>query len=231
MSKLVLANLKMYQCTKEEVNDYINKLKEVKNKFIVFPSVIYLEKFIQNNFICGVQNASAHNPGPYTSEVSIHALKNIGVKYVLLGHSEVRQNMFEDDELINLKIKQALDNNLKVVLCIGENLEAYNQSQTKDILKNQIYNALKNINEEVIISYEPVWAIGSGKTPTNSEIEDIVNYIKNLFNYNIKVLYGGSVSDNNIETLNEIPNVDGFLIGKAATKPSSLIKIIEVAEK
>ena len=231
MSKLVLANLKMYQCTKEEVNDYINKLKEVKNKFIVFPSVIYLEKFIQNNFICGVQNASVHNPGPYTSEISIHALKNIGVKYVLLGHSEVRQNMFEDDELINLKIKQALDNNLKVVLCIGENLEAYNQSQTKDILKNQIYNALKNINEEVIISYEPVWAIGSGKTPTNSEIEDIVNYIKNLFNYNIKVLYGGSVSDNNIETLNEIPNVDGFLIGKAATKPSSLIKIIEVAEK
>lgn len=231
MSKLVLANLKMYQCTKEEVNDYINKLKEVKNKFIVFPSVIYLEKFIQNNFICGVQNASAHNPGPYTSEVSIHALKNIGVKYVLLGHSEVRQNMAEDDELINLKIKQALDNNLKVVLCIGENLEAYNQSQTKDILKNQINNALKNINEEVIISYEPVWAIGSGKTPTNSEIEDIVSYIKSLFNYNIKVLYGGSVSDNNIETLNEIPNVDGFLIGKAATKPSSLIKIIEVAEK
>lgn len=231
MSKLVLANLKMYQCTKEEVNDYINKLKEVKNKFIVFPSVIYLEKFIQNNFICGVQNASAHNPGPYTSEVSIHALKNIGVKYVLLGHSEVRQNMAEDDELINLKIKQALDNNLKVVLCVGENLEAYNQSQTKDILKNQIYNALKNINEEVIISYEPVWAIGSGKTPTNSEIEDIVSYIKSLFNYNIKVLYGGSVSDNNIETLNEIPNVDGFLIGKAATKPSSLIKIIEVAEK
>lgn len=231
MSKLVLANLKMYQCTKEEVNDYINKLKEVKNKFIVFPSVIYLEKFIQNNFICGVQNASVHNPGPYTSEISIHALKNIGVKYVLLGHSEVRQNMAEDDELINLKIKQALDNNLKVVLCIGENLEAYNQSQTKDILKNQIYNALKNINEEVIISYEPVWAIGSGKTPTNSEIEDIVSYIKSLFNYNIKVLYGGSVSDNNIETLNEIPNVDGFLIGKAATKPSSLIKIIEVAEK
>lgn len=231
MSKLVLANLKMYQCTKEEVNDYINKLKEVKNKFIVFPSVIYLEKFIQNNFICGVQNASVHNPGPYTSEISIHALKNIGVKYVLLGHSEVRQNMAEDDELINLKIKQALDNHLKVVLCVGENLEAYNQSQTKDILKNQINNALKNINEEVIISYEPVWAIGSGKTPTNSEIEDIVNYIKSLFNYNIKVLYGGSVSDNNIETLNEIPNVDGFLIGKAATKPSSLIKIIEVAEK
>ena len=231
MSKLVLANLKMYQSTKESVDDYINKLKEVKDKFIVFPSVIYLEKFIQNNFICGVQNASAHNPGPYTSEVSIHALKNMGIKYVLLGHSEVRQNMSEDDELINKKIKQALDNKLKVVLCIGESLEAYNQSQTKAILKDQIYKALKDINKEVIISYEPVWAIGSGKTPTNNEIADITNYIKSLFNYDVKVLYGGSVSEENINTLNEIPNIDGFLIGKAATDPSSLIKIIEVAEK
>ena len=231
MSKLVLANLKMYQSSKESVDDYINKMKEAKGKFIVFPSVIYLEKFIQNNFICGVQNASAHNPGPYTSEVSIHALKNMGVKYVLLGHSEVRQNMSEDDELINKKIKQALDNKLKVVLCIGESLEAYNQSQTKAILKDQIYKALKNITKEVIISYEPVWAIGSGKTPTNNEIEDIANYIKSLFNYDVKVLYGGSVSDKNINTLNEIPNIDGFLIGKAATNPSSLMKIIEVAEK
>ena len=73
MSKLVLANLKMYQSTKESVDDYINKLKEVKDKFIVFPSTIYLEKFIRNNFTCGVQNASVHNPGPYTSEVSIHS--------------------------------------------------------------------------------------------------------------------------------------------------------------
>ena len=231
MSKMILANLKMYQCTKEEVNNYINKLKGAKNKFIVFPSVIYLEKFIQNNFICGVQNASAHDPGPYTSEISVHALKNIGAKYILLGHSEVRQNMSEDDELINAKIKQALNNKLKVILCIGENLEAYNQSQTKNILKNQILKALKNITEEIIISYEPIWAIGTGKTPTNNEIEDIVSYIKSLFDYDVKVLYGGSVSEQNINQLNLVPNVDGFLIGKAATTPGSLIKIIEVAEK
>ena len=116
-------------------------------------------------------------------------------------------------------------------MCIGENLEAYNQSQTKNILKNQISQALKNITEEIIISYEPIWAIGTGKTPTNNEIEDIVSYIKSLFDYDVKVLYGGSVSEQNINQLNLIPNVDGFLIGKAATSPSSLIKIIEVAEK
>lgn len=231
MSKMILANLKMYQYTKESVNDYINQLKEVKDKFIVFPSIIYLEKFLTNGFTCGVQNASIHNPGPYTGETSIKSLENMGAKYILLGHSETRQNMAEDDEIINLKIKKSLNNNLKVVLCVGESLEAYNQNQTKEILKKQIYNALKDINGEVIISYEPLWAIGSGKTPTNDEIKDIVSYIKSLFNYSVKVLYGGSVSDQNIENLNKIDNVDGFLIGKASTDPNSLIKIIEVAEK
>ena len=98
-----------------------------------------------------------------------------------------------------------------------------------ELIKKQIQNALKDTNEKVIISYEPVWAIGTGKTPTNEEIIDIINYIKSLFNYDITVLYGGSVSLENIETLNKINNVNGFLIGKAATNPSSLKKIIEVA--
>lgn len=231
MSKLILANLKTYQYTKENAEDYINKLKEVKEKFIVFPSIIYLEKFIQNNFICGVQNIAINNPGSYTGEVSIQSVENMQAKYVLLGHSEVRKNMSENDELINQKIRKVLDNNLKVVLCIGETLEEYKQKQTKNILKNQIHKALKNINEEIIISYEPVWAIGSGKTPTNDEIKDTIKYIKSLFNYDVLVLYGGSVREENINILNEIPNVDGFLIGKAATNPSSLIKIIEVTEK
>ena len=151
----------------------------------------------------------------------------MGCKYVLVGHSEIRNN--ETDEMINIKIKIILKNNLIPILCIGESLEAYNQKQTKEILKKQIQNALKDTNEKVIISYEPVWAIGTGKTPTNEEIIDIINYIKSLFNYDITVLYGGSVSLENIETLNKINNVNGFLIGKAATNPSSLKKIIEVA--
>ena len=151
----------------------------------------------------------------------------MGCKYVLVGNSEIRNN--ETDEMINIKIKIILKNNLLPILCIGESLEAYNQKQTKEILKKQIQNALKDTNEKVIISYEPVWAIGTGKTPTNEEIIDIINYIKSLFNYDITVLYGGSVSLENIETLNKINNVNGFLIGKAATNPSSLKKIIEVA--
>ena len=229
MNKLILVNLKMYQSTKEEVDNYLNNLKE--SPVIFFPSVIYLEKFINHGFVCGCQNISINDPGAYTSEISAKSIKDMGAKYVLLGHSEIRQNLSETDESINLKIKKALDNNLKPILCIGENYEEYTQMMTKIIIKRQIEKALKDITEEVIISYEPVWAIGTGKTPTNNEIEDIVNYIKSLFNYDVKVLYGGSVSKENINELNKIKNVDGFLIGKAGLDTSSLEKIIEVVSK
>lgn len=230
MKKLVLANLKMYFNITKDIQDYLNNLNDEKENFIAFPPIIYLEKFLNNGFTCGIQDISVHKEGAHTGEVSALSATDLGAKYVLLGHSEIRQKG-ESDELINKKIKTALNHNLKAILCVGENLDAYNQSQTKEIIKNQISKALKNIDEEIMISYEPVWAIGTGKTPTNNEIEDVVSYIKSLFNYKIKVLYGGSVSEKNIETLNQINNLDGFLIGYAATIPSSLRKIIEVAKK
>lgn len=230
MKKLVLANLKMYFNITKDIQDYLNNLNDEKENFIAFPPIIYLEKFLNNGFTCGIQDISVHKEGAHTGEVSALSATDLGAKYVLLGHSEIRQKG-ESDELINKKIKTALNHNLKAILCVGENLEAYNQSQTKEFIKNQISKALKNIDEEIMISYEPVWAIGTGKTPTNNEIEDVVSYIKSLFNYKIKVLYGGSVSEKNIETLNQINNLDGFLIGYAATIPSSLRKIIEVAKK
>lgn len=230
MKKLILANLKMYFNITKDIQDYLNNLNDEKENFIAFPPIIYLEKFLNNGFTCGIQDISVHKEGAHTGEVSALSATDLGAKYVLLGHSEIRQKG-ESDELINKKIKTALNHNLKAILCVGENLEAYNQSQTKEIIKNQISKALKNIDEEIMISYEPVWAIGTGKTPTNNEIEDVVSYIKSLFNYKIKVLYGGSVSEKNIETLNQINNLDGFLIGYAATIPSSLRKIIEVAKK
>ena len=229
MKKLILANLKMYQNTKIDVKNYLNDLNKEKDKFIAFPPIIYLDRFIQNGYTCGIQNISIHKEGPPTGETSALSIKDMGAKYILIGHSEIRQSNNETDDLINIKIKNALNHDLIPILCIGENLEAYNQNQTKEILKTQIFNALKDVDKEIIISYEPVWAIGTGKTPTNEEITDIVNYIKNLFNYKIKVLYGGSVSEENIEKLNQITNIDGFLIGKAATNPNSLKKIIEVA--
>ena len=230
MKKLILINLKMYLNSQSEVDNYLENIKNEKNHIIIFPQVHYLEKFIKNGFVTGSQNISVYPSGPHTGEISAASIKDLGASYTLIGHSEIRQNKNEDDQ-INQKIKIALNNNLKVVLSIGEDIESYNQNKNKEIIKNQILKALKDVNEEIIISYEPVWAIGTGNTPTNDEIKDIVNYIKSLFSYNIKVLYGGSVSETNIATLNQIQNLDGFLIGKAGATPNALKKIIEVTQK
>lgn len=229
MEKLILVNLKMYQTDMAQIENYLNKLKG--KRLIFFPMIIHLERFISHNFTCGTQNISTHESGAYTGEISAKAAQNIGASCTLIGHSEVRQNFNETDEIINQKIKISLKNKLIPILCIGENLNQYQANQTKMVIKNQIEKALKDITEPVIISYEPLWAIGTGKTPTNEEIKDIIDYIKSLFNYKIKVLYGGSVSQDNIETLNKIENVDGFLIGKAGLDVSCLTKIIEVVQK
>lgn len=231
MKKLVLVNLKMYFNSNKQIDSYIDEVKDEKENIIVFPSYIYLNKFVQNNFICGSQNISLHKNGSHTGEISASSIKDIGAKYTIIGHSEIRKYFKETGSIINQKIKNALENNLKVVLCIGENIKQNIMDQTLEVLNNQIKKALKDINDEVIISYEPVWAIGTGQTPTSEEIEKIARYIKSLFKYDVKVFYGGSVSEENIETLNQIKNIDGFLIGKAGTIPSSLKKIIEVTQK
>ena len=116
MNKLILVNLKMYLNTQKEVDDYIIKTYDLKDKFIVFPPAIYLSKFIQNNFHVGIQNTSHHQSGAYTGEISAKAIQDLGVKYTLIGHSEVRENLQENDELLNQKIAIATQNNLKVIL-------------------------------------------------------------------------------------------------------------------
>lgn len=224
--KKVLVNLKMYQTSKEEVEKYINDLKG--ENVILFPSFIYLEKYIENGFTCGAQNISTNCVGAYTSEISVKSLKDLNVKYVLIGHSEVRKTFNEKEENINLKIKKALEYGLTPVLCVGETLEEYNNQKTKEVIKEKLIKDLDNIKEEVIISYEPIWAIGTGKIPKKEEIENIVKYIKTLTHQ--KVLYGGSVSLDNIENLNQT-DVDGFLIGKAGLDVSCLKKIIEVVSR
>ena len=224
--KKVLVNLKMYQTSKEEVEKYINDLKG--ENVILFPSFIYLEKYIENGFTCGAQNISTNCVGAYTSEISVKSLKDLNVKYVLIGHSEVRKNFNEKEENINLKIKKALEYGLTPVLCVGETLEEYNNQKTKEVIKEKLIKDLDNIKGKVIISYEPIWAIGTGKIPKKEEIENIVKYIKTLTHQ--KVLYGGSVSLDNIENLNQI-DVDGFLIGKAGLDVSCLKKIIEVVSR
>ncbi|MBR3198587.1 MAG: triosephosphate isomerase [Bacilli bacterium] len=226
MEKMIFANQKMYFNELKEVEKFQEDMKDYKDKFVVIPSDIYLQSFLNKNFIVGAQNVSGESEGAYTGQTSAKSLKDLNVKYIMIGHYEVRNQYNEDNNLIQRKIDEALKNNLQVILCVGETIEEKINGKTKNVIKKELEHL--NINKNVIISYEPVWAIASNITPTNEEIENIVNYIKEL--KNTKVLYGGSVSPENIEILNKIPNLNGFLLGSKALKSSNLKKIIEVVK-
>ena len=227
MEKMIFVNQKMYLNSLKEVDLFQKDLASYKNDIVVFPSTLYLQNYIDKGYTVGSQNISDEIKGPHTAEVSASALKDLKVEYVLIGHHEVREKYKEENVQIISKIEKALENNLKVVLCVGETIEEKKNNQTYEVIKKQL-NHIKP-NENIIISYEPVWSIGTNKIPENFEIYNIVKYIKTLGHH--KVLYGGSVSDLNIEKLNKIDNLDGFLIGGCAQKTEAVKKIIEVVLK
>lgn len=231
MEKILVSNQKMSFDKLKDVEEYIDKMKDYKDKFIVAPSNIYLKTFADSGFTCSGQNVYSQNKGAFTGQTSASAIKDLGAKYTLIGHSETRSYLKEDEELINEKVKNALKTGLTVFLCIGESLKTKEEGKTKEFLKKQLDVNLKDVEDlsNLYISYEPIWSIGS-TPPSNEEIEDIVKYIKSLFNENVRVLYGGGVNEKNIEELNKIPDINGYLIGGASIIPEKFIKIIEVTK-
>lgn len=228
--KMLLANMKM-NLSLEQINDYIERTRDFKDDIIVIPSSIYIPYFIKNNYRVGIQNISRFDNGAYTGDISASQVKSMGVDYTLIGHSE-RRNIFNEslDDVRN-KVIKALENNLKVILCIGESLEQKNNNLTEKVLNEQITSALDGIDiSNIIIAYEPIYSIGTGIIPTNEEIENVTSYIKKvvkeLHNKDIDVLYGGSVNDKNIQSLKTIDNVSGFLIGGASLDPNKLLTML-----
>ena len=207
-----------------------------KNKFKLIycpPNTIIrpLSKRLKNtNIEVGAQNSHENeNSGPYTGHVNSKMLKNVGAKYVILGHSENRQEG-ENDKLINLKIKSAIKAGLKVIFCIGETLKEKRNKKTNQVLARQISNGLKLINNKsnIIIAYEPVWSIGTGVIPKSENLKKTISFIKSKFRKKSpKVLYGGSVNANNITELKNISMIDGFLIGGASQDSKKFIDIIK----
>jgi len=210
-----------------------------KNKIILcIPSTLidYFTKKIKSKFVSiGAQNCHYHQThGPYTGSVSALMLKEVGAKYVILGHSE---NRIEGDtnDVIKKKIGSALKEKLNVIFCIGETLKEKKKSRTFVILRKQIQNSIdKKYNlSKIIIAYEPVWSIGTGKIPQKNELTKIFKFIKNEFKINFKskkppvVLYGGSVNDKNISVFSSISDIDGFLIGGASKSSKKFIDIIK----
>ena len=180
------------------------------------------------NIEVGAQNCHENmSYGAFTGSVNSKMLKSVGAKYVIIGHSEVRK-AGENNRLINLKIQNSLSSGLKVIFCIGETLKEKRKKITKKVLHQQIASGLKKIkkSKNILIAYEPVWAIGTGIIPKQKELFDTIAFIKKKIR-NLKVLYGGSVNSNNINQLKSIENIDGFLIGGASQDHKKFIDIIK----
>ena len=198
--------------------------------------IYFFKKKIKSSYISlGAQNCHHHDgDGAFTGSVNASMLKNSGSKYIILGHSENRSHG-ESNNVIKKKIKSALNQNLKVILCVGETFKEKKLGKTFYVIKKQILGSLeKRINfKQIIIGYEPVWSIGSNKTPNNSEIEKVALYIKKLCKksfyskYSPSVLYGGSVNSKNIKIFTLINDIDGFLIGGSSQSSKKFIDIIK----
>ena len=220
--KLLIANLKMNLNSIKDVKNYQEQMNNYKSDLVIAPQNIYLENFIKKGFTVASQNSSNYESGPHTGEISPKSLKDMNVKYTIIGHLEIRKKYKDENNYIKDKVELSLKNKLITILCVGEN-------EKEDDAISEVENQLKEItpNDNLIISYEPPWAVGKDKTPDNIELERMIKYIRNKGHK--KVLYGGSVNDNNIEKLNKL-NIDGFLIGTAALDKEKISKIIEVVK-
>ena len=234
-----IANWKMFGDLRtlnslDSVIKFSKNNKNTKFRIIYCPPNILIrplsKRLKKTNLEVGAQNChESENYGAFTGHVNSKMLKNVGAKYVILGHSENRQSG-ETDKLINLKIKSAIKSNLKVIFCIGETLSEKRKKITNKILSKQINNGLKSIKDtsKIIIAYEPVWSIGSGLIPKSNDLINSISYIKSKFGKKTpKVLYGGSVNNKNITQLKDINIIDGFLIGGASQSSKKFIDIIK----
>ncbi len=218
--------------TKNEFIKYLENLStiESKHKIVLCPSSINIPLCNIDNVLLGAQNVSNNLAGAHTGEINSKQLKSYNVKYCLVGHSERREEQNITSEDTNKKINLLLDDNIIPILCVGETKEQRIHKNYKAVIKEEILTALKDLTEEeikkLIIAYEPIYSIGTGVLPKNSEIQEVLNIIKKILPDN-KILYGGSVDDENIDTLKEIEDIDGFLLGGLSLKEDKLKRLLE----
>ena len=225
---------------KDDIVKYNNRISEIESKkvkLVIVPSLPFLGYFDRNGYSIGSQDISSFMDKTITGEVTGEQLKSLGVEYVIVGHSERREYRHEINiDFIN-KINNALENDIKVIYCIGETLKDKEDGNTYMVLEKQISEVLNNVEvKNIIIAYEPVWAIGTGRVPQEKEIRDNIEFIKDIieekYDTRLDVLYGGSVNKDNIASINDIKCVDGFLVGNASTSIDSLENmLLEIENK
>lgn len=246
--KIVAGNWKMNLGLTEGaelVNDIYNGMPELKehNRVVIAPPYLHLTQTASQlagmTTIClGAQNCHCEVSGAYTGEVSASMLKDAEVEYVIIGHSERREYFKEDSAMLAKKVNQALMNDMKVIFCCGEPLEVRDANTQNAYVETQIQEGLFHLGEEhlknVVIAYEPIWAIGTGRTATSAQAQDMHAHIRGVINTqygaetaaNISILYGGSCKPSNAAELFACPDVDGGLIGGASLKANEFLGII-----
>lgn len=247
---LIAGNWKMYKTISEAVNlakELRESLSQINDREIVvcppFTALSSVKNILNgSNISLGAQDMHWEKNGAYTGEISPLMLLDLGCRYVIIGHSERRQYFGETDEIVNKKIKSALNSRLTPIFCVGEILEEREKNLTFQIIEKQIKNGLAGLNSEqvqhLVIAYEPVWAIGTGKTATPEQAEEVHKFIRHLLSelYNktvaekIRILYGGSIRPDNIKALMSCPNIDGGLVGGASLEAKSFIQIVKYDE-
>lgn len=235
--KYLICNFKN-KLLKEDIIKYNNSLGDIetKIKLVLCPPSIYLSLFDKTGYDLGVQDISSFMDKTITGEIEASQVESLGATYVIVGHSERRMYKHEINiDFIN-KINNALENKLNVIYCIGETLSDKENGSTYEVLEKQISEVLNNVEiKNIMIAYEPVWAIGTGNVPSGKEIKENIDFINDLLyeKYEIKldILYGGSVNDENIEELCGIKGLSGFLVGVASLDVDKVKGMILEMEK
>lgn len=245
---IILGNWKMHMNRQEAeafFQEFTDKYEEneIEAGFCLPYTILPLiEKYGKKGFKLGAQNFYPQDQGAFTGEVSLRMLKDYKIDYILIGHSERRHLFMEDLDLIRLKVEKAVDEKVRAILCIGETLEDRESDQTEDRLKEQLESALINIKdqdaEKMIIAYEPVWAIGTGKNATKEMAEETIAFVRSWLEERysaktaqaIRIQYGGSVNPGNIKEFMAMPNIDGALVGGASLKVDDFLALINYKE-
>lgn len=248
--KVIAGNWKM----NNGINETVGLISEIKKELsgkkilaevIICPPFINLETakaLLKNSTIkLGAQNLYFEESGAFTGEISAPMLKSVGCEFVIIGHSERRTIFGESDQVVNKKIKTAIKNGLKPIFCVGETLEEREKGVTFKVIETQITDGLNGIDEgeleNLIVAYEPVWAIGTGRNATPQQAQEVHSFIRELisklysqtFATQLVIQYGGSVKADNAKELLSQPDIDGALVGGACLKADSFVKIIEAA--
>ncbi|WP_213951334.1 triose-phosphate isomerase [Tepidanaerobacter syntrophicus] len=241
---LIAGNWKMNNTRKDTIDfldDFLPKVRNITSDIVICPPFTSLftaaEKLTDTNVKLGAQNMHWEDNGAFTGEISPLMLKEVPCEYVIIGHSERRQYFAETDETVNKKIKSALKHGLLPIVCVGETLSQREEGITMAWVTSQVEKALKDISssevEKIVFAYEPIWAIGTGKTASSKDAEEVIKairgkigelYSKNVAE-NIRILYGGSVKPDNIKELMNEADIDGALVGGASLDPESFYRI------